>query len=304
VALCDSATAAQGAFAASLEPRRGKDRILIGNTDFHSTRYLWAAQARRGFHVEELAARAGAVSAPDLVAAIDGRTAVVEAALVSPRTGALLDARSVVQAAHDHEALVVLDAYQAVGVVPVDVQALGADVVVGGTIKWLGGGDSGMAFMYVRPSLAEKLHPAYPGWFGCDAQHAYLEAYVPAPGAARFQQGTPAVAPMYTSLPGIRLVLEMGIDNIRRRSLELTERMFERAEARGLVVRTPRSPAARGGMLCLDAPNAEAIVAKLEADGIDIDYRAGAGLRIGPHACAREDECDLVIDAIAAASRR
>jgi kynureninase len=305
VALRDSATAAQAALAAALEPRPDKDRILISSTDFHSTRYLWAAQARRGFHVDEVVAGDGAtVTSEQVVSAIDGRTALVEAALVSPRSGALLDARAVIRAAHDHDALVVLDAYQAVGVVPIDVQALGVDVVVGGTHKWLGGGDSGLAFMYVRPALAERLQPAYPGWFGSDAQLSFLDTYVPMPGARRFQQGTPAVGPIYTARAGLRLTLEMGVDNIRARSLELTARMLERADARGLAVRTPRNPEARGGMLCMDAPNAEAVVARLEAEGIDIDCRPGAGLRVGPHVCCREDECDRVIDAIADAIRR
>jgi kynureninase len=304
VALRDSATAAHAAFAAAIAPRPGKARILFTSTDFHSIRYLWGAQVRRGFDVHEIVAGdGGQVSTEELVSAIDARAAVVAAALVSPRNGALLDAPAVVRAAHAHDALVVLDAYQAVGVVPIDVQALGVDVLVGGTHKWLGGGDSGLAFMYVRPALAEELEPAYPGWFGSDAQLAFQDAYVPTPGARRFQQGTPAVGPIYTARAGLRLTLEIGVDNIRARSLELTARMLDRALTRGLVVRTPRAAEARGGMLCIDAPNAEAIVEQLEGEGIDVDYRPGAGIRVGPHVCHRDDECDRVIDAIAGAVR-
>lgn len=304
VALRDSATAAQAAFASALQPEAGRDRILISSLDFHSTRYLWRAQARRGFAVEELTPTSGwEIATEQYFAAIDRRTAVVEAALVSPRNGALLDARSVIRAAHEAGALVVLDAYQAVGVVPIDVQALDADVVVGGTHKWLGGGDMGLAFMYVRPSLAEQLEPAYPGWIGCsESVLTFGESYVPGSGARRFQQGAPAIEPMYTARAGLRLALEIGLPNIRARSLELTARLIERAEARGLAVRTPRRPEARGGMICIDAPDGEAVVKKLEDQAIDVDYRPGAGIRIGPHFCHREDECDRVIDAIAAAA--
>ncbi len=127
IALRDTATAAQAAIAASLAPRAGKDGILVSRHDFHSTRYLWAAQGRRGFQIDEIEPRASAgITAEDYCAVIDDRTAVVTAPLVSPRTGALLDARAVIRAAHDHHALVVLDAYQAVGVVPIDVPRAGS----------------------------------------------------------------------------------------------------------------------------------------------------------------------------------
>jgi DMATS type aromatic prenyltransferase len=301
VALRDSATAAQAAIAASIEPRAGRDGIVVSRHDFHSTRYLWAAQQRRGFRIDEIEPRArGGIAAHDYLATIDARTAVVTAPLVSPRTGALLEARAVIRAAHDHGALVVLDAYQAVGVVPVDVQALGADVVVGGMHKWLGGASNGLAFMYVRPSLAEKLEPAYPGWFGCgESVMTFDERYVLAPGARRFQQGSPAVEPLYTSRAGLRLALEIGVERIRARSLELTGRMLDRFEARGLRVSTPRRPELRGGMICLELPDSERLEAALRDRGIDVDHRPGAGLRVAPHFCHREDECDRVVDAIA-----
>lgn len=304
VALLASATAAQAAVAAALTPTAEKRGIVMAEHDFHSSRFLWAAQARRGFVVEALASRdGGEISSEQYLAAIGDETAVVATALVSPRTGALLDAAPVIRAAHDHRAIVVLDAYQAVGVVPIDVQALGADVVVGGTHKWLGGGDTGLAFMYVRPSLAERIQPAYPGWIGHATLGAFDLQYEPAPGARRFQQGTPAMAPIYTARAGLRAVLEMGVASIRARSLELTARMLERAEARGLRTTTPRRPEARGGMICLDVPHGAEIVDALEAVGIDVDWRPGAGIRVGPHACHREDECDRVIDAIAEACR-
>jgi kynureninase len=209
----------------------------------------------------------------------------------------------VIRAAHDHGAIVVLDAYQAVGVVPVDVQALGVDVLVGGTHKWLGGGGTGLAFMYVRPSLAEQLVPAYPGWFGCgESVMDFSDGYVAPRGARRFQQGTQGIEPIYTARAGLRTTLEVGVDRIRARSLELTGRMFDRFEARGLRVTTPRPAEARGGMLVLDLPNAAAIEEALGGRGIDVDFRPGAGLRVGPHFCYREDECDRVVDAIVEAA--
>jgi len=305
VALEGSATAAQAAIASALEPRAGRDRIVLSSLDFHSSQYLWKAQARRGFRVEVLRPKNGVgFEVEELTAAIDERTAVVATALVSPWTGALLDLGPVARAARAHGALTVIDAYQAVGVVPIDVQALGVDVLVGGTHKWLGGGGLGLSFLYVRPTLAKVLEPAYPGWLGHASFPAFGDEYVPAPGARRFQQGSPAIEPIYTARAGLRVALDVGVKPIRERSLALTARLIEQADTRGLSVRTPREAESRGGTVCLDVPEGEAVVAALEAQGIDIDFRPGAGLRIGPHWCQREDECERVIDAIAEAMKR
>ncbi|HVJ91823.1 MAG TPA: aminotransferase class V-fold PLP-dependent enzyme, partial [Labilithrix sp.] len=305
VALRESATGGQASIAAAISARPEKNRIVTTSLDFHSSRYMWRAQARRGFELQEVEPADGVEIATDrIVAAIDERTAIVAAALVSPRTGALLDIRPVIEAAHKVGAIVVLDVYQAAGIVPIDVRTLDADVIVGGTHKWLGGGGTGLSFLYVRPELANRLEPAYPGWIGHASVLSFADEYVPAPGARRFQVGMPAMEPIYTARAGLRTVLEVGVDAIRKRNLALIDRIIERARSHDLRVRVPRSPEARAGFVCIDAPRAEVIVNRLDSQGIDIDYRPGAGLRVGPHYCHREDECDRVVNAIAEGSRK
>ncbi|WP_437910994.1 aminotransferase class V-fold PLP-dependent enzyme [Sorangium sp. So ce327] len=167
VGLHGSATAAQGTIAACLEPRGERRRIVISTIDFHSSRYLWAAQERRGFEIVEIAPADGRGFQPEeLAAVLDERVAAIAIAMVSPRTGALLDAARLVAAARRAGALVILDAFQAVGVVPIDVGVLDPDVLVGGLYKWMCGGGTGLAFAYVRPELAAGWEPAYPGWIG------------------------------------------------------------------------------------------------------------------------------------------
>jgi kynureninase len=302
VALMPSDTAGQAAVAAAMRPEGGRDGILYTSIDFHSSRYLWSSQVRRGFRPYEVPAEAdGHIPVRGLIERIDKRTAVVALSLVSPRTGALADLAPLVDAAHSAGAIVVIDAYQAVGSMPLDVGALGVDVFVGGTHKWLCGGGMGLAFLYVRPSLAESLEVAFPGWVGHRDMLGFGDTYVPAPGARRFMQGTPALEPIYSVRAGMRFVLEVGLPAIRARSLALTSHLMACAEARGLRVTTPPAPRSRGGMVCLDIADADAerIVDALAAEGVDVDSRPGAGIRIAPHPCNTERECERAIELIA-----
>src|SRR5262249_28898062 len=141
--------------------------------------------------------------------------------------------------------------------------------------------------------------PVYPGWLGHAAITSFSDTFTPAPSARRFQVGFFAMEPLYTARAGLRIALEVGVDTIRARNLALLARLHAQAESRGLRVRAPSSPEARAGFICLDIPRGEDVVHELEARGIDVDYRPGAGVRVGPHYCHREEECDRVVDAIA-----
>jgi kynureninase len=303
VFLRDSATAAQAAIAASVEPEGARRRILVSSVDFHSSRYLWHAQTQRGFEIVEVG-DGKSVDPEELYAAIDERVRIVALSLVSPRTGAMIDAARVAEKAHRAGALFMLDAFQAIGVVPVRVASLGADVVVGGFHKWVGGGGTGLAFGYVAPALCAALTPRYPGWTAHRNVLGFEDRFAGADSAQKFQQGMPPMEPIYTSRAGIRWVLKTGIDTIRQKNLGLTERIIRRAQAAKLVVRTPSAAAERGGMVCIDIDRAAEIARALTERGIDIDARPGAGLRIGPHACLTEEECDRTVDGVVELSEK
>jgi kynureninase len=302
VALAANATAAQANLAAAIAPTPRRNRIVTSTLDFHSSRYLWAAQARRGFCVTEVPAADGAtLSSARLIAELDERVALVCLALVSPRSGALADLAPIVAAAHAVGARVIVDAYQAVGVVPIDVAALAVDALVGGTHKWLCGGGTGLAFLYVEPAWADALLPAYPGWLAHRELLGFKSQFEPHAGARRFQQGTPALEPIYTARAGLRFVLDVGVERIRARTLALGTRLHDGVSALGLRVRTPREAARRGGMIVAEAPDGPALVERLAAQGIDIDHRPEAGIRVAPHFCTTEDECAQLLEALGAA---
>lgn len=295
IALGPNATACQANLAAALSPSPSRDTILTTRLDFPSSRYLWHAQERRGFSVRTIAADGLSMPAEALVHAIGEHVAVVAVSLVAYTNGALLDAKAVIDAAHAAGALVVLDAYQAAGIVPIDVRALGVDALVAGTHKWLGAASTGLAFLYVRRELAETLEPAYPGWFSHGTPLDFSDRYAPAAGARRFEQGSPAVEAVYAARAGIRFALEMGVDTLRERSFELSDRLLVGADALDLPVLTPRDRSARAGVVCLDVPDPERTVLDLRARGVDVDTRPGTGIRLSAHPCNDEDDCDRAL---------
>ena len=195
-------------------------------------------------------------------------------------------------------ARVILDTFQSLGTVPVDVTALGADFATGGVLKWLCGG-SGVAYLYVRPDLAPKLEPTLTGWFAHQEPFAFETGAIRyTDGPYRFSTGTSNVPALYAAQPGLKIIQEVGVENIRRKSERQTARLIELAEAHGWRVNTPRDPAKRGGTVSIDMPNAQEVCAELLKRDILVDYRPRAGVRMSPHFYNQDEELDTAIAAV------
>jgi kynureninase len=269
------------------EPQR--NRIVYGEGEFPSVRYLYQAQRRHGAEVEIV---------PDAAAvadSIDERTLLVPISHVLFRSGEIQDVEPVIERAHEVGAFVVLDAYQSAGTVPLDVTALGVDFAVGGSVKWLCGGP-GAGWLYVRPELAERLEPTLTGWqaharpFGFEPEHEYAE------GAARFLTGTPNVPALYAASAGYDLVAEIGVEAIRATSMRQTALLVELLDAAGFELVGPREPDRRGGTVVVRTPEFEAVQRELDARDILCDARPDAGIRLGPHFFNTEDELRFAVE--------
>jgi len=214
---------------------------------------------------------------------IDANTAMVALSHVGFTTGARLpDAflREVAETAHAHDALFALDGYHAAGSMPVDVQALGCDLYMGGLLKEACG-SSGNAFLYVRDGL--ELTPRLTGWFGDAAPFDFRPDPEPHPDVRRrFLGGTTAVASMYHAVEGVRLLLSYGLDAVRAHSLDLTGRAIERADTADLPLRSPRDPDARSAMVLLEVAEAEKLTAYLKNHHIYTDSRQNEVVRMAP----------------------
>ena len=271
-------------------------RIVLTEHEFPSNMYLFEGLRRYGAEIVTVPCSDPIrTDLGRLLDAIDERTVLVPLSMVLFRSAFVQDARAVIEKANRVGAHVILDVYQAAGTLPLDIAGLEASFAVGGSVKWLCGGP-GAGYLYVRPDLANRLTPSLVGW----AAHATPFAFETGPvrlaqAPERFQSGTPNVPALYAARGGYEIVAEIGVEAIRRRSLQLTRRIIEQAhqaQHAGYRLNTPVSDAERGGTVIIDVPRAELVAAELLRREIVIDYRPGAGIRIAPHFYNTEAEID------------
>lgn len=233
-----------------------------------------------------------------LLEAIDERVALVSVSHVLFRSGYIMPAAAIVEQAHRVGATVMLDAYHSVGIIPVDVTALGVDYLIGGVLKWMCGGPGGV-FLYVRPDLIGGLEPRITGWFAHKRPFDFeVDDIEWRDDAYRFLNGTFGVPSLYAIRPGIETIASVGVDAIRRKSMRQTALLFELAEAAGWRVRSPQAADERGGMVVLDVPHSYAVSQALIARNIIVDYRENAGIRVAPHFYNSDDEVRAAVAAI------
>lgn len=263
------------------QPERNK--VVLTDLEFPSVSYVWKAEERRGAEVHVVPTDGRTIDVDALCDAIDERTLLVPISHVTYGTSFLLDVAKICQKARSVGAHVILDCYQSLGMVPIDVVALGASFACGGSVKFLCGGP-GAAYLYVRQDLIQAFEPRVTGWFANELPFAFTapeQSY--AETIWRYQGGTPAVAALYQSRAGAELVAEVGVAAIREKSLHQTQIALELVDACGFRLRSPREPEQRGPVVVFDFVGAADVVRELGRRRFFCDYRPGAGVRIGPH---------------------
>jgi kynureninase len=296
VAMAPTVTFAQAVVLSAMSFAGGRDTIVMSALDFPSVRYVYEELAPK------LGARVVVVPSDDgvsideerLCAAIDGRTALVAISHVLFRSAYIVDVARITAHAHRMGALVSLDAYHSVGVVPVDVRAIGADFLTGGVLKWLCGGPGG-CFLYASPDASARCAPALTGWQAHAHPFAFEGEMEYAGGAARWLGGTPVIPALFANMEGPRIVRRAGMGAIRAKSMRQTARLVELADAHGYPVNAPRDPAKRGGTVAFDVPHGAEVAQALLARDVIIDYRPGAGIRVAPHFYTTDDEVERVV---------
>jgi kynureninase len=299
ISMHQNVTVAMAVIASCFRYDGPRNRIVMTDLEFPSNVYLFNGLRRYGAEIVM-------VPSPDtmrtdlqrLLDAIDERTILVPLSYVLFRSAYIQDVAAVIEKAHRVGAHVILDVYQGAGTVPMNIEQLRADFSVGGSVKWLCGGP-GAGYLYVRPDLAETLEPGDVGW----AAHAHPFAFTAdaieyAHAPERFQSGTPNVPSLYSARAGYEIVAEIGVPAIREKSLRLTRRLMDRANAAGFRVNTPEKDDERGGAVIIDVLNGQAVADELIRREVIVDYRPGAGIRMAPHFYNTIDEIDHAMDVL------
>jgi kynureninase len=276
--------------------RGPRNKLLTDGLNFPSNDYIYHGLERQGARVTRAESEDGmTLPLETMLAAIDEETRLVSISQVAFRSSYMQDLAAITKRAHEVGAMVVADLYQSAGCIPVNVRELGVDFATGGSVKWLCGGP-GAGYLYVRRDLWNQLTPAATGWQAHREPFEFEGGPIDfADDAMRFLNGTPNVPALYSARPGYEIINEIGVANIRAKSLRQTQRMMDLADELGIPVRTCREACRRGGTVILDVPNGKAVTKELARRDILVDYRPQAGIRIAPHFYTTDEEVDYTM---------
>jgi kynureninase len=273
-----------------------RNKVVSEGLNFPSNFYVYHAKERDGARVVSVPSEDGITVPLDrMLEAIDEETLLVSISHVIFRSAFIQDVKAITERAHEVGAMVMLDAYQSAGTVPLDVRELNVDFATGGSVKWLCGGP-GAGYLYVRPDLRAGLEPRITGWMA----HKHPFAFEAGPNEyaddmSRFLNGSPNVPALYAARSGYEIINEVGVENIREKSIRQTTRLIELAEEAGLSINCPRNSEQRGGTVVIDVPHGQQVTQELSRREFLVDFRPGAGIRIAPHFYSKDEELELVI---------
>lgn len=297
IAVTTSASASLSAVSSSLNFNGPRKKIITTDLAFPTEAQAWHALKRHGAEVVHVKERNGMIDLDDLERLVDEQTLLVAVPLVCYRNGALANIPAIREIVRKKGAMILVDAYQGVGAVPIDVNEWDVDFIVGGSLKYLLS-TAGIGFLYVREELISKSNPTQTGWFAQEDIHAMLiHDNIPASTARRFEQGTPSVPNLYAVEAGLNMVLKIGVNNIRPYVAALNERLKEGVEAVGAKLMSPKDPENHGAMITIASNDEHLLVSKLAEKGIIASCRDD-NLRISAHFYNNNDDIDAVLAAL------
>ncbi len=299
ISVHQNVTTCQAVVASCFDFSGKRNKVVYSDMNFPSVMYFWEAQQQHGARVHMVKTDDGITVPLDrLLDAIDEQTLLVPISHVIFRSAYINDAQAIIDKAHKVGAHVVLDTFQSLGTVPVDVAALNVDFACGGVLKWLCGGP-GVAYLYVRTDLGKKLEPKLTGWFAHRNPFGFEVGPVQyAEPPFRFMNGTSHIPSLEAAMPGLEIIREVGVEKIREKSKRQTARLIALADQHGWRVNTPRDAEKRGGTVSIDMPDSQQVCRDLLAREILVDWRPKAGVRFSPHFYNTDEEVDTAIAAV------
>jgi len=283
---------------------RRRNKVIMTSLDFPSETYAVAGVAKfMGWELEIVQSQdQTGVDVDEIIKKIDERTLFVATSHVYFKSAYIQDVAQISARAQQLGVLTLIDGYHGPGTLPVDVKKLDVDFYVGGCLKWLCGGP-GNAFLYTRPKLASSLEPQLTGWLAHQNPFLFAPKMGYTKGSYRFMAGTPPIPCLYTALPGLKIIDQVGISQIRNKSLRQTATLIRKSKERGFRLFTPEKNDLRGGAVSIGLPHAFSVKQALEKRGIKVDFREGLEeepgvIRVAPHFYTEDEEIDALFGEI------
>lgn len=298
IAVTASVSAGLNALASALQFNGPRNKVVVSDFEFPTNAQIWHAQEPRGARVVHVPRAAdGYIPAEMFEKAIDDQTQLVAITHVCFRNGAKLDIPGIVRIARAKGAKVLLDCYQSVGSLDIDVKALDVDFAAGGMLKYLLG-TAGIGFLYARDSCVKSLLPTNSGWFAqANIQAMDISANRPAPNARRFEAGTPPVVNCYAAEAGLKLLLKVGTEAIGKRNFALTRRCMQRLEEIGWPSITPPQDERRGATVAVPSRDSARLSAELMKLDIVTSHRDD-NVRASFHFYNNDDDVETFVAAM------
>jgi len=279
--------------------------VVLWELEFPGNLYPWLSQRSRGVEVRWVKHHDGQLVQSDLERAVDDKTAIVPISHVNWITGFRANLREFSELVHRKGGLLFVDATQSAGAIQIDVRRMEIDILACAFYKWLLG-PSGAGFLYVREDLIEKLEPPFFGWNA--VRNTGPPSYIFNPReillqdkAKRYLPGSLSPIPFLGAGVSLKMLLDVGIDVIERRILDLTERLVNELDRLPGKIITPRERSSRGGIVNFSIPNAVEVSDRLRGRKIRVSARSQAeigGIRISPHFYNTEGEISKFVNEI------
>jgi selenocysteine lyase/cysteine desulfurase len=209
---------------------------------------------------------------------VDSQTRVISISHVQYLTGQRLDLGALADLAHNHGAVLVVDATQSAGQVPIDVAAADVDVVITGAYKWLGS-TFGAAVCYLAPSVIDRFNPPFVGWRSTVDPYELDAHFLPLAGSARkMEYSTMSYASAFALGLSIRYTLGLGVGSVLRHNLDLADQLLAGLDERGATILTPRQRDMRAGIVTarFEGRDGEDVARRLTEGGVIVSPRVGS----------------------------
>ncbi|MEB4781523.1 aminotransferase class V-fold PLP-dependent enzyme [Paenibacillus jamilae] len=295
IAVLSSASEAIAGVATALPYVPGKEEIVYADTDFPTVGHIWQAQEMFRDHICCIPSTEGEVTLEQYEEHVTENTALIMVSHVNYTNGFQQDLKSIAHIAHRNQALLFIDAYQSAGMIPIDVKAMGIDMLVAGARKYMLG-IPGVAFLYISKERIERFKPRLTGWLGQESASRFDIAHpVPAAGARRFETGLPSFISIFAANAALKLLLEIGVTNIQTYMNELLDFSIEYGRSKGLHIRIPDEGGTLPSLLAVEVADVSAVERRLRSRNMIVSARKDV-IRVAPHFYNTAEEVRRVLD--------